>query len=79
MQTYGNTIFEKNGFILVEVLEDDAAGDNLIIGYAILDSNRKELSFFGSYEDALKEFTRITDDDDDDDSDDSKPPSKYKR
>lgn len=47
---------------MVEVWETDAAGIKVLIGYAILDPDGKEIDFFGSYDDALAEFQKITDD-----------------
>lgn len=62
MQTYGKTLFEKNGFTVVEVLEMDAAGATVVSGFAVLDSEGNELGFFDDYYDALAECERILDD-----------------
>jgi hypothetical protein len=62
MRTYGKTLFEKDGFAMVEVWETDEAGIKVFHGYAILDPDGKEIDFFGSYDDALDEFKKITDD-----------------
>lgn len=69
MRTYSNPLFEKNGLALVEVWKTDAAGQAVHIGYAILSPDGAELDFFVSYEEALAEFERITDD--------NKPSSGY--
>ncbi|KQV81906.1 hypothetical protein ASD15_31410 [Massilia sp. Root351] len=69
MRTYGKTLFEKDGFTMVEVWEIHAAGQKVLIGYAICDPDGGEIDFFGSYDDALAEFQRITDD--------NEPPSGY--
>ena len=62
MRTYGKSRVEENGFSVVEVLETNAAGVSVLIGYAILDPDGNEMGFFGSIDDALSEFQRITDD-----------------
>jgi hypothetical protein len=62
MRIYGKTLFEKNGFAMVEVWDTDEDGNKVFLGYAIVDRDGKEIGFFESYDDALAEFSGITDD-----------------
>ncbi len=62
MRTYGATIFEKNGFAMVEVLEVDAVGVTLLTGYVIRDPDGNESDIFQSYDDAVAELERLADD-----------------
>lgn len=62
MRTYSEPLLTRNGLSLVEVHDKDAAGRTIIIGYAILDADGKEIDFFGDYDDALAEFLRLADD-----------------
>lgn len=62
MRTYGKTLFEKIGYCMVEVWDTDTAGLKELIGYAIVDPDGLESGFFSSYDDAIAEFKRVTDD-----------------
>ena len=64
MRSYGNTLFAENGFSLVEVVEMDVAGSQVVVGYAILDPDGDEISFLKSYDDAVAEIRRILEDND---------------
>jgi hypothetical protein len=62
MTKHGNTIQEKNGFQLVELVNMEADGRVTIVGYAILDSEGNEMSRFLSWEEAIAAFAELTDD-----------------
>lgn len=64
MRTYSAPLVEQNGFSLVEVWDTDAAGASVLVGYTILDSEGNPVAPIGSYDDALAEFDRLTNDND---------------
>lgn len=67
MRIYGDTpFFEKNGFAMVEVWDINEDGKRKFRGYALLNPESEEIDFFESYEDALAELERLTEDNDDD-------------
>lgn len=60
MRTYGEPLFSKNGLALFGVYDEDAAGNTILVGYAILDADGNEIGFFDNYDDALVEIQGLT-------------------
>jgi hypothetical protein len=60
---YGAVLASRNGFSLVEIIEKGATGNLTVVGYAILDSDGKEIEAFVHYGDALAAFNELIEED----------------